>query len=85
MSHFLRDSQVGVPKLRFLLFQNFGPSYLSQIKYVLGVEGQYLIAFENIFPTVYNTPIRPHLTLFFKGFVVKSQIPTLTPALFLLS
>jgi len=30
---FFRDSQVGVPKLGVLLSQNFGRSYLSQIKF----------------------------------------------------
>jgi hypothetical protein len=48
------DSQVGVPKLGLLLSQNFGHSYLSQIKFVLKVRGKYLIALENIFPMVYN-------------------------------
>jgi hypothetical protein len=67
---FPQNSQVRVPKLGLLLFQNFGRSYHSQIKSVLKVQGQYLIAFENI---------RPHLTPDFKGFIVESQIPNLTP------
>ncbi len=46
------DFQVGVPKLGLLLSQNFGHSYLFQIKFVLTVQEQYLIAFENIFPMV---------------------------------
>jgi hypothetical protein len=48
------DSQVGVPKLGFLLSQNFGHPYLSQIKSVMKMQGQYLITLENIFPTVHN-------------------------------
>jgi hypothetical protein len=46
--------RMGVPKLELLLFLNFGRSYISQIKFVLKVQGQYLISFENIFPMVYN-------------------------------
>jgi hypothetical protein len=38
------DSQVGVPKLGLLLSQNFGCSYLSQIKFILKIRGQYFIA-----------------------------------------
>jgi len=34
---FPQDSQVGVPKLGLLLSQNFGRSYLFQIKFVLKV------------------------------------------------
>jgi hypothetical protein len=49
------DSQMGVSKLGLLLSQNFGHSYISQIKFILRMKGQYLIAFENIFPTMYNT------------------------------
>ncbi len=53
--HFSSGSQVGVPKLGLLLSQNFGHSYLSQIKSFFSVRGQYFIALENIFPTMYNT------------------------------
>jgi hypothetical protein len=60
------DSQVKVPKLGFLLSQNFGHSYLSQIKVVLRVWGKYLIFLENIFLMMYNTFqsefIRPFLS-----------------------
>jgi hypothetical protein len=51
---FPRDSQVGVPKLGILLSQNVGCSYLFQIKFVLRMSRQYLLALENIFPMVYN-------------------------------
>ncbi len=51
---FPQNSQVGVPKLGLLLSQNFGHSNLSQIKYILKVQGQYFKTFENIFLTVYN-------------------------------
>jgi hypothetical protein len=50
------DSQVGVPKLRLLLSQNFGHSYFSQIKLFLRIWRQYLISFKIIFPRVYNMP-----------------------------
>jgi len=53
---FFRVSQVKVPKLGLLLFQNFGCSYFSQIKSVLRMQGQYFISFITIFLTVYNTP-----------------------------
>ncbi len=52
---FPQNSQVGIPKLGFLLSQTFGCSYLSQIKFGLRVQGQYFIALENIFSTMYNT------------------------------
>jgi hypothetical protein len=45
---------VEVPKLGLLLFQNFGRSYLFQIKSSLKIQGEYLTALENIFPKVYN-------------------------------
>ncbi len=47
------DSQVGVPKLGLLLFSNFGYSYIFQIKFVLRMWGQYLIALKRIFSKVY--------------------------------
>ncbi len=53
---FVRDSQVGVLKLGLLLSQNFGCSYLSQIKSILKMQMQYFIILKNIFPTLYNTP-----------------------------
>jgi hypothetical protein len=43
-----------VPKLGLFMSQNFGHSYISQIKSTLKVQGQYLIALENIFLTLYN-------------------------------
>jgi hypothetical protein len=49
------DSQVGVPKLGLLLFQNFGCSYFFQIKYFLKMWRQHFIAFKKIFPTMYTT------------------------------
>jgi hypothetical protein len=58
---FPQDSQVGIPKLGLLLSQNFGRSYLSQFKSILRVRGHYLIALENIFPTMYSTFI-PNFT-----------------------
>jgi len=45
-----------VLKLGLLLFQHFGCSYLFQIKYVLRMQRQYLIAFKNIFPIMYSMP-----------------------------
>jgi len=53
---FSQVSQMGVPKLGPLLFQNFGHSYFSQIKFVFKMQGQCLISFKIIFPTVYSTP-----------------------------
>jgi len=35
---FPQDSQMGVPKLGLLLSQNFGHSYLSQIKSILKIK-----------------------------------------------
>jgi hypothetical protein len=69
-----------VPKLGLLLFQNFGRSYLSQIKSILRIRRQYLIALQKVFSNgVSHFPIKPHLTFAFKGFMLKSQIPNLTP------
>ncbi len=51
---FPQDSQVRVPKLGLFVSQNFGHSYISQIKFVLKMQWQYLIALENIFPTLYS-------------------------------
>jgi len=36
---FPRDSQVEIPKLGLLLSQNFGHSYISQIKFILIKQG----------------------------------------------
>jgi hypothetical protein len=44
------------PKLGILLSQNFGHSYLSQIKFVLKMRGQYLIALKKIFLAMYSKP-----------------------------
>jgi hypothetical protein len=52
---FPQDFQVGVPKLGLLLSQNFGHSYLYQIKSFLRVQRNYFIALENIFPMAYST------------------------------
>jgi hypothetical protein len=53
---FLRESQLGVPKLRFLLSHNFGCSHLPQIKLFLRMQEWYLIALKTMFLVVYNTP-----------------------------
>ncbi len=75
------DSQVGVPKLRLLLSQNFGHSYIFEIKFVLRMRNKYFIAFKkDLSKGVQHALIGPHLTLAFKGFVVGSQIPNLTLA-----
>jgi hypothetical protein len=73
---------VGIPKLGLLLSQNFGRLYFFQIKFVVKMQGQHLIALENIFSMVYNTLITPHLTPTFKGFVVRNQILNLIPRFF---
>jgi hypothetical protein len=49
---FPQYSQMGVPKLRFLLFQNFGHLYFPQLNFFLKFSRPYFIAFENIFPMV---------------------------------
>jgi hypothetical protein len=51
-----RDSQLGVPKLEFLLSQNFLCLYLLQIKHVWNMQGQYLIGFNKAFSTTYGQP-----------------------------
>jgi hypothetical protein len=53
---FPQDSQVGVPKLGFLLSQKFGHSYFFQINFFFRMQGQYLIVLKNIFPMGYNIP-----------------------------
>jgi len=71
---------MGVPKLGLLLSQSFGCSYLSQIRYVLKIQGQYLIALKKIFSTMYNTPLLDLIwPILFKGFGVESQISNLAP------
>jgi hypothetical protein len=45
---------MGVPKLGLMLSQNVGRSYLSQIKFILTLQGQYLIVLKIIFPMVYS-------------------------------
>jgi hypothetical protein len=40
------------PKLGLFLSQNFGGSYLSQIKFILKMKEYYLIALKKIFSTV---------------------------------
>ncbi len=54
--NFPQDSQVGVPKLGLLMSQNFGCWYHFQIKSVLIMWRQHLIALKKIFSTFYNTP-----------------------------
>jgi len=79
---FLRDSQVdlGVPKLGFLLSQNFGCSYFFQIKYILRMRGQYLIALKNIFSMMYNTTQLDFVwPLISRGLWLGVQIPNLIP------
>jgi hypothetical protein len=53
---FPRDSQMWVPKLGLLLFQNLGHSYIFQTEYILIMWWQYLIAFNKIFSTKYSMP-----------------------------
>jgi hypothetical protein len=36
--------------------KNIGCSYLFEIKFVLRIQGKYLIALKKIFSTIYNTP-----------------------------
>jgi len=71
---------VRVPKLGLLLSQKFGHSYLSQIKFILRMQGKYFIALKRSFQWCIAHPIWPHLTPDFKGFVIGSQIPNLTSA-----
>jgi hypothetical protein len=55
MSLFPQDSQMGVPKLGLLLSQNFGRSYLSQIKSIFGNGRAIFYSPQKKFPVVYNT------------------------------
>jgi len=71
MSFFFQDSQMGVPKLVLLLSQNFGCSYLYQIKYFFENVRKIFYSFQKIFP------IGIHLAPIFKGFMVGSQISNL--------
>jgi hypothetical protein len=71
---------VGVLKLGFLLSQNFGHLYLSQYKSVLMVPYS---PWKDLSNGGYHVPIGLHLTLFFKGFMVESQIFNLTATLFI--
>ncbi len=81
--HFSPNPQVGVPKLGLLLSQNFGRSYLFQIKFFFkNVKAKSYSLQKNLSKGVYHAPIGAHLTPAFKGLVVKSQIPNLTPAPF---
>jgi hypothetical protein len=64
---------------RFLLFWNFGHSYLFQIKPFWSIQAQYLISFKKIFSIVFYTPIKNHLIHALRGFVVKNQFPNLIP------
>jgi hypothetical protein len=66
------DSQLRVPKLRFLLFQNFGHSYFFQIKSILKMQGEYFIVFKKVFSTMYRTPWSEFIwPLFSKDFLSK--------------
>ncbi len=56
-----------------MLSQNFGRSYLYQIKLILRLREQYLIALQRCI----TAPIGPHLTPTFKGIMVRSQIGNL--------
>ncbi len=78
---FPQDSQVGIPKLRLLLSQNFGCSYLSQIKFFF-VENMKIISYipqKDLSKGVQHTPIEAHLSLVFNGFMVRNQFLNLNP------
>jgi hypothetical protein len=72
-----------VPKLGLVLSQNFRHSYLFQIKSILKIWRQYPIALKKIFSTCITCTNHNSFDPYFQGFVVGSQIPNLTIALFI--
>jgi hypothetical protein len=82
---FPRDSHLGVPKLGLSLSQNFGHSYLSQIKFILKIRGHYLIALKNIFSTMYLMPqLELVWPLFSRGLWLGVKFPIWLPPLLLI-
>jgi hypothetical protein len=70
----------GSPKTKTLVVPKLWPFIFFSNQGFLKMWQEYLITFKNIFPIVYkHTPIRPHLTPTFQGFMVKSQISNLIP------
>jgi hypothetical protein len=73
---------MGVPKLRLFLSQKNGHSYFFQIKFFLEhVRATSYNPQKDFYKRVSHTPIKDHLTLALRRFVVGSQIPNLTPNL----
>ncbi len=83
---FPQDSQMGVPKLGPLLSQNFGCSYLFQIKFVLKMQRQHLIFLKKN-PIMYSTPqLELIWPLFSKGLWLKVKFSIwLLPFLFIIT
>ncbi len=80
---FSLDSQVGVPKLGLLLFQNFGHSYFSSNQaYLNHARAIYYSPQKYFSNNVWHVLIGVHLTFTLKGFVVGNQIFNLTATLF---
>ncbi len=79
--HFPHDSQMGVPKLKLLLSQNFGHSYLFQINFFGNAKEIFYSPQKDLSNGVMHAPIKAHLTFTFKGFVVESIVFNLTPTL----
>ncbi len=78
-------SKVGVSKLELLLSQNFGRSYLFQIKLSLEMWMQYLITLKMIFSTMYSTPQLEFIwPLLSKGLWLGVKFPIWLPPLFLI-
>jgi hypothetical protein len=79
---FSLDSQVGVPKLGLLLFQNFGHSYFSSNQtYLDHSRAIYYSPQKYLSNNVWHILIGVHLTFTLKGIVVGNQIFNLTPTL----
>jgi hypothetical protein len=74
------DSQMKVPNLGLLLSQKLRRSYLLQIKPFWNMQGDYLIfPKKDLSNSVLHSQIKDYLTPTLRGFVVRSQIPNLTP------
>ncbi len=84
MTFFPQNFEMGVSKLGLLLSQNYRHSYLPQNQACL--EHARAISYssqKDISNGVLHAPIRAHVTLALKGFVVGSQILNLIFDLFL--
>jgi hypothetical protein len=75
---FFQDSQVGVSKLKLLLFWNFGCLYIFKSNLFGSCDTIFYNLQKDFSNNILHTPIGDHFTPTLKGFVIEGQIENLT-------